>query len=116
MTLEYQEAHLVRKIIAGLIDAALILGTLILALNEMAASVPFNIPVARINPTLLLIIGLGLYRFLSILLFNGTVGMKLVKIIFLNGEMEPLNFNEKLLAAFFILYRGVDYYERTKVV
>jgi len=107
--IQYREAHLLKKLIAGLIDAAIVLGVLLLLLNEV------TIP-AWLNPVFLLMAGLGLYRLLSLLLFNGTPGMKLFAIIFLNGEMEPLNLKEKSLAAFFILYRGVDYYERTKEV
>lgn len=109
MIAEYREAHLMKKLIAGLIDAAIVLGILLLLLKGVAMP-------ANLNPVLLLLAGLGLYRFLLISLLNGTVGMKLFRIIFLSGEMEPLSFKEKFLAAFFILYRGVDYYERAKLV
>lgn len=114
--MQYQEAHFVKKIFAGLTDAAIVLGALLLLLNEMSKDAAYNIPVIKVHPTLLLIVMLALYRFLSLLLFNGTIGMKLFRIFFLNGEMEPLNLSEKFLAAIFILYRGVDYYERTKLV
>jgi hypothetical protein len=38
--------------------------------------------------------------------------MKMLKVVFLNGEEASLSLSEKLLAAVFILYRGVEYYEK----
>jgi hypothetical protein len=63
-----------------------------------------------INSTLLVLVLFVVYRCASLLLFNQTLGMLLLRVILLNGEGKPLTFGEKLLAAAFILFRGTAYY------
>jgi hypothetical protein len=47
-------------------------------------------------------------------LFRGTPGMRILNLVFLNGEEEETDFKEKLLASIFILYRGVDYFQEVR--
>jgi hypothetical protein len=61
-----------------------------------------------------LFFGFILYRFIAILFLRGTPGMRILNLIFLNGEEEETDFKEKLLASIFILYRGVDYYQEVR--
>lgn len=98
----YVRAGYGRIVLAGLIDAALVI---VLFAAIFAAFVP-NISVLGC---------LVLYR-LFIIINNGhTLGMQVLGLTFLSGEEEPLNLNEKLLAAVFILYQGVGYYRVGRV-
>ena len=97
MEIEYIKASYSRKVYAGLIDAALSIGFLVLFLSPM--------------PILVIFI---LYRLVTIALFDSTLGMKVFKLVFLNADQEPLNATEKLLASVFVLYEGVDYYRECK--
>lgn len=58
--------------------------------------------------TLLLLIG---YRLLTIRFLQGTIGMLLCRLQFLNTDEQPLSVKESLLASVFVLYRG-DYYKK----
>ena len=66
---------------------------------------------ANINTSLLALIILVVSRLLFILLFNRSLGMMLLRLIFLNYEEKQLSFIEKLCAGLFLLIRGVEYYE-----
>lgn len=100
-----------RKIIAGLIDAALII-MLVVFIMRSGVPGPLYTFGAVYSPELLILILLIVYRFFTILFFRGTLGMAIWGIQFLNGEGERLSVKESLLASFFILHRGVDYYSR----
>lgn len=53
----------------------------------------------------------AVYRLVLLLLFNRTVGMVIFQSHLLNGNYEALSLKEKFLAAIFILYQGVNYYD-----
>jgi uncharacterized RDD family membrane protein YckC len=55
------------------------------------------------------------FRLISIYLFDSTIGMKVCKLTFLNANEEGLSIKEKILASFFILFEGVDYYKISRV-
>jgi hypothetical protein len=101
----------VKKILCGLVDAALAILFVSLILVYQTPGQLYQL-IAPIDPSLLILIGLIIYRFTSFAIFNGTVGMKLFGVILLSGEQQPLSIIEKLLASFFVLYKGVDYYSR----
>jgi hypothetical protein len=65
-----------------------------------------------INSIVLFVSCLIVYRLICLLFFNATIGMKSLRVVLLNGEMEKLTIKEKILAAFFVLYRGVSYYNK----
>jgi uncharacterized RDD family membrane protein YckC len=100
-----------RKIIAGLIDAALIILAVIWIMRSGIPG-PLYAFAVHYSPELLILMLLIVYRFLTILFFRGTLGMAIWGIQFLNGEGNPLSVKESLLASFFILHKGVDYYNR----
>jgi hypothetical protein len=106
----YSEASYGKQVLAGLVDAAL---SLSLVTTLMITGVPevFYQYLEHINSSLLTLIVFGFYRLVSLLLFHQTLGMKLCRVILLNGEEQPLTNGEKLLAAFFILYKGTSYYQ-----
>jgi hypothetical protein len=101
----------IKVIGAGLIDAALTIVFFVLLFRLVPANI-LNKVQAKIDPNLCIVIGFILYRFVTILLFDSTLGMKVFKLIFLNGEEEALTLKEKTLASVFILYQGVEYYKR----
>lgn len=51
------------------------------------------------------------YRTLFILLSGKTVGMRVVKIIFLNNELQPLTTKEKLFASFIPKVKNIRLYK-----
>jgi hypothetical protein len=103
------EAGHLRQVAIGLVDIvlALLLVTLLLVYQTPQPLYQLIFPV---NSTLLVILWLVFYRLVTLLLFNGTIGMKLFGVVLLNSEQQPLSLKEKMLAAVFILYKGVDYY------
>jgi hypothetical protein len=100
-----------RIALAGLLDAAFAIFCVVL-LFRFYTIAPIAFLLESINSTLLVLILLVVYRFLTITFFSATFGMFLLKIKFLNGDDEPLSFTESVLAALFILYNGTSYYNR----
>ena len=94
----------------GLIDAAFILCIFLLLFYFSSSIIP---SVVIDHPNISLFIGFILYRFIGIFIFDGTIGMKALKVILRNENEEPLSLTEIILASIFILHRGVDYYSRS---
>jgi uncharacterized RDD family membrane protein YckC len=105
------EAGPINRMFAGLIDALIAIGfgVGITLLKPFALLRDFAM---TSNTGLFIFIFLIVYRFLSILLLGGTIGMLIFHIKLLNGNMKALSLKENLLAAFFILYAGVNYYKK----
>ena len=104
----YREAGFVRKFLSELIDAFLCLATtsiFIFAMNMVSPGWELQ---SWVMP--LLIFFFITYRFLSILLFDQTAGMKFFALVLLNGEEAPPHLKEKIAFAFFILLHGTAYY------
>jgi hypothetical protein len=97
-------------VLAGLIDAALTIGFFVALFVYFPDTIAAQVSMI-INPNLAILAGFILYRLIAIQLFDKTPGMKFCKLVFLNAEAEPLNVREKTLAAIFVLYQGVDYYQ-----
>ena len=97
---------------ASLIDAALTIAFFVTLFSLLPVNILTSIQ-SSINENLCIIFGFIIYRFITILLFDGTLGMKLLNLVFLNGDEEALTFKEKALASLFILYRGVDYHKKS---
>lgn len=110
---EPTEASPIKQVFIGIVDVVLALLLVIAVQLYQTPHWLYNL-IAPVNGTVLVVAWLVLYRLLMLLLFNGTIGMKLFRTVLLNGEMQRLTFLEKLLAAVFILYRGVDYYNVEK--
>lgn len=109
MEMKYTKSKHGQIILAGLIDAALIITFVAFSFNSIAFT-----PSIITHPTLSLFICFILYRIITISIFNSTLGMRLLGLTFLNEEEEILSLKEKLLAAIFILFRGVDYYREVR--
>src|SRR5688572_3265236 len=105
-----EKVNPMKIVTAGLIDALLTIG-FCLALFSFFPKITENI-----NPSLCVFFGLIIYRFITILFFNSTLGMKVFNLIFLSGDQENLNIKEKVLASFFILFQGVDYYDMLEAI
>lgn len=99
----YAKAGYARIVLAGLIDAALVI-------------VFFAAIFAALVPNITVLGCLVLYRLFTIVNNGHTLGMQALGLTFLSGEEAPLNLNEKLLASVFILYQGVGYYRVTRVL
>jgi hypothetical protein len=110
--LKYSEASYVKQVIVGLIDASLSIAFVTFFVIKMPEVI--NSYVKNINGSLLVLAIFVLYRLLSLLFIDQTVGMRLFRVVLLNGEEQPLTFLEKTLAAIFILYRGTSYYQVKK--
>ena len=106
MLLKYARVNHSKIVAAGLIDAALTIVFFVIVFSI------FPEISAIINPNLCIFFGFILYRLLTIYIFDSTLGMKVFKIIFLNGDEENLNYKEKILASVFVLFQGADYYRR----
>ena len=106
-----QEANFFSRNVSGIIDA---LFTLIVFL-ALIKFLPENIVThmrSPIRPEIFVLILLILYRFISLVLFKETIGMRIAGIKILNHNFEPLSAKEKTFAALFILFKGVDYYDK----
>jgi uncharacterized RDD family membrane protein YckC len=113
MNTNHTEAYLPRQVLAGLIDGALVLIGFWQWYQWEASQTKFGIYFSPVPLLLIIIAALVAYRLICLLFFNKTLGMMLTRIVLLNGEEEPLDFTEKMMAAAFILYRGVEYYNKT---
>jgi uncharacterized RDD family membrane protein YckC len=109
--LNQAETSFIRKNNSGIIDAALVL--------VLSLAILFALPVdfrskleSPVTPGLYIFITFAIYRLIALLLFKETIGMYISKTKLLNGDLEPLSKKENILAAFFILVNGVDYYEK----
>lgn len=98
---------------ANLTDATLIITFFITSFSLLPPNI-LNKVQANINPNLCILLGFIIYRFITILLFDSTLGMKIFQLIFLNGEEKSLTLKEKSLAAIFVLYQGVEFYNQGK--
>lgn len=108
--LDYSEASYGKQVLVGLIDALLTLALVIL----VGIFIKLEVLYAYLDIThgfLPAFIVFIMYRLLSLLFFRQTLGMRLFRLILLNGDEQPLTFFEKTLAAAFILYRGTGYYQ-----
>ena len=110
MEVKHVKSDYGRIVFAGLIDASLIISFFVFLMKQNVLS--FTI---QANPNLSLLIGFILYRFITILLFDSTLGMMVLKLIFLNADQTTLSIKEKLLASFFILFQGVDYFQKVQL-
>jgi uncharacterized RDD family membrane protein YckC len=100
-----------RKVLAGLIDAALVI-LIVLMILRFGVPGPLYMFAVTYSPELLILMLLIVYRFLTIHFFGGTLGMAIWGVQFLNGEGVRLSVKESLLAALFVLHKGVDYHSR----
>ena len=106
MPIKHTKVNHSKIVTAGLIDAALTIGFFVVLFSYIPKISE------TINPNLCIFLFFILYRFFTIFIFDSTLGMKIFKIIFLNGDKENINLKEKALASVFILFQGVDYYRR----
>lgn len=108
------EARQLSKTLAGLIDAAIVIAAFIL-LAHYSKTFEAYFFASKMKPELMIFIFLIIYRLLAICLLKATIGMRICNIMLLNKKELPLTFEENFLAAFFILYKGVNYY-RSKII
>jgi hypothetical protein len=107
--MDYSPSH-TRHIFSGFVDAAFSVGLVTTIIITRKPELIYR-GMENINSTLVVLIVFIIYRLVSLFFFEKTLGMKLFKVILLNGEEQPLKGKEKLLAAIFVLYRGTSYYQ-----
>ena len=107
--MQFVKPNFGRVIAAGLIDGVLYIGLIFCLIDSV--SLPDK---ERAILMLFFPYSFVVFRFIAILLFRGTPGLRILNLVFLNGEEEETDFKEKLLASIFILYRGVDYYQEVR--
>ena len=106
-----RKAHLGIQFLTGLIDSLISLASYF-ALLYYFPDIIFTISHFHLASEIAAYIWFGIYRMIALLLFNGTIGMKVCRIHLLNGDLEHLSFLEKICAGFFVLLNGVDYYHK----
>lgn len=94
-----------RRQLANVSDAAIFLSLMI----GITALLSYYRP-GDYSPGWRVIVFFILFRAIALLLGKVTPGMRLLKIVLRNGDMQALSTREKLLAAAGILYRGTNYY------
>jgi len=107
--MEYSPSH-VRHILSGFVDAALSLALVTAIIITRKPDILYH-GIEDTNSSLAVLIVFSFYKLVSLTFFDQTLGMKLLKVILLNGDEQPLKLHEKLLAAIFILYQGTSYYQ-----
>ena len=108
---EKTEASYLSRVFMGMIDVVLALLSLTLIFVYLLPK-PLYEALYTINSSLLALMGFVIYRLVAFVFFNSTVGMRIFNVCLLNCKLGPLSFIEKLLASVFILYKGVDYYNK----
>ena len=111
-TIEVEEAGLLRKNLSGIIDAAIILAVFVGVASFFPLRALSSLE-GPVTPGLYILLLLAIYRLISLLIFNGTTGMRICRIKILNDDLESLSFKEKVFASFFILINGVAYYRNS---
>ena len=109
MQIKYIKPNYSQVVLAGLLDALFIIIFFVLLFYFI-----ISVPIIEAYPNTSLIITFILYRLITILLFSSTLGMQVFNLIFLNADERSLSLMEKLLASVFILFRGVDYYQKVR--
>jgi len=107
MLADYTTPNYFKIVAAGLIDAILVAVFFVSFFRVL-----FPSSLVNEHSTLFFILGFIIYRLLTVFISDCTLGMKVFKLVFLNSDQNSLNFKEKVLASIFILYQGVDYYQR----
>ena len=100
-----------RQRFVGLIDVVIIFLVLVAILIYQKPLLVFKF-ISKINSPVLYIAALIIYRLICLLIFNVTIGMTILRVRLLNGELKKLTIKERILAAFFVLYKGVSYYNK----
>lgn len=98
---------MLKKHSAGVIDAAIIIGFTALAVINL----PYNTLLfleTYMPPECYILLLFILYRFVCIVFFNRTVGMKVASIYLIN-QVKVLTIKEKILAVFFVLLPDIYY-------
>ncbi len=108
-TISIKEIGMIRKNISGIIDAAIILfvfvrTALIFPLDTLSYLE------GPLTPGIYIYLLLALYRLISFLIFNRTIGMWICSVQILNDNLESPSVKEKIFASFFILINGVSFY------
>lgn len=99
-----------RITLAGFVDAIIAILLELYLIYYRQPTFLYN-SVANINTGFLALIILTIIRFLFIVFFDRSIGMMLLRLVFLNHEEKQLNIVEKFCAGLFVLIRGVEYYE-----
>ena len=98
-----------RKWIAGMIDAILVIIAAGIVHITLSPQYPGNwfLQTPMYLQVFLLFI---LYRLLLLLLMGKTMGMLVMRLKFLGGQLMPLSIVERLAVAVFVMLNGADYY------
>jgi len=105
------EAEWLYKNIAGFIDA---IGILILYLISFVAKISFFLPLADFYKVLYIFALFIVYRLVTILIMDRTIGMYLLGMAFLKEDQTALNTKEKLCAAVMVYIHDIDCYATKK--
>jgi hypothetical protein len=99
-----------KQILIGLIDASIATALLMILSYNKSPEFLYSL-MATYNTSLIALCWFFLYRLIAVVVFRGTIGMKIFRVQFLNDNMKPPSVLEHILASAFILTNGVRYYD-----
>ncbi|WP_462250942.1 RDD family protein [Ferruginibacter sp.] len=106
------EVTMIQGFLTRLIDFAIDMGIIFLIYMLIPREAFLNlISLSSFIIPAIVILLIGVYRFLFLMLFNKTIGMMLCKVKFLNKEFKPLSSKEKVLSIFRTRFSSIKYYK-----
>jgi uncharacterized RDD family membrane protein YckC len=108
-----KEINPLRKNISGLIDAGIVITLFVGIYSSLPVNTLINLKWS-VPAEFYILVSLVIYRLISLLVFNRTVGMRVCSIQILNDDLEILSFKEKTFASFFILINSINYYRSAR--
>jgi uncharacterized RDD family membrane protein YckC len=106
------EVTMIQGFLTRLIDFAIDMGIIFLIYMLIPREAFLNlISLSSFIIPAIVILLIGVYRFLFLMLFNKTIGMMLCRVKFLNKEFKPLSNKEKILSIFRTRFSSIKYYK-----
>lgn len=106
------EVTMIQGFLTRLIDFAIDMGIIFLIYMLIPRQAFLNlISLSSFIIPGIVILVIGIYRFLFLMLFNKTIGMMLCRVKFLNKEFKPLSNKEKILSIFRTRFSTIKYYK-----
>ena len=106
------EVTMIQGFLTRLIDFAIDMGIIFLIYMLIPRQAFLNlISLSSFIIPGIVILLIGIYRFLFLMLFNKTIGMMLCRVKFLNKEFKPLSNKEKILSIFRTRFSTIKYYK-----
>lgn len=107
---EYERTGIIRKNIAGVLDAVLVLVLANLVAYYLIPAEYIKQYFTILNTWIYIFVAFILYRLTTILFLTSTIGMRILKFRYMTETTVKLTTKEKIFAAFMIYINGVRNY------